>query len=105
MAAQKQILEGIRILDLTQGLSGMLRRLPHAVHDWVFGWALAVLVAVCFAFGVGVRAEEPIKPIPEEIEVNAEKLRLGRTLFSDPIVRPRKRGFCGTPDRRAGQGS
>ena len=81
--AQKQILGGIRILDLTQWLSRTRRRLPHAVHDRVFGRVLAVL-AVCFAFVVGVRAEEPIKPIPEEIEVNAEKLTLGRTLFYDP---------------------
>ncbi len=59
------------------------RRLPHAVHNRVFGRVLALL-AVCFAFVGGVRAEEPIKPIPEEIGVNAENLTLGRALFSDP---------------------
>ena len=32
----------------------------------------------------GVGADEPIKPIPEEIEVNAEKAELGRALFHDP---------------------
>ena len=44
----------------------------------------AVLAAVCFTFVVGVRAEESIEPIPEEIEINAEKLMLGRMLFYDP---------------------
>ena len=43
-----------------------------------------VLAAVCFTFVVGVRAEEPIEPLPEEIAVNAEKLMLGRMLFYDP---------------------
>ena len=43
-----------------------------------------VCAAVCFTFVVGVRAEEPIKPTPEEIEINAEKLMLGRMLFYDP---------------------
>ena len=32
----------------------------------------------------GAGADEPIKPIPEEIEVNAEKAALGRALFHDP---------------------
>ena len=31
-----------------------------------------------------VGAEEPIKPIPEDIEVNADKVALGRALFHDP---------------------
>ena len=43
-----------------------------------------VCAAVCFTFIVGVRAEESIKPTPEEIEVNAEKVMLGRMLFYDP---------------------
>ena len=32
----------------------------------------------------GVGADEPIKPIPEDIGVNAEKAELGRSLFHDP---------------------
>lgn len=43
-----------------------------------------VFAVVCFAFVVGVRAEEPIKLVPKEIEVNTEKLMLGRMLFYDP---------------------
>ena len=34
--------------------------------------------------GGGVRAAEPIKPIPTDIEVNADKAALGRALFHDP---------------------
>ena len=34
--------------------------------------------------GGGVHAAEPIKPIPTDIEVNADKAALGRTLFHDP---------------------
>lgn len=44
-------------------------------------WAV---LAVCFAFVGAVGAEEPIKPIPEKVEVNAEKLPLGRALYYDP---------------------
>lgn len=69
--------------NLTQGLSRILRRLPHAVYDRAFGWVL-MLLAVSSAFVSDIRAEEPIKPLPEEVEVNAEKLPLGRTLFYDP---------------------
>ncbi|MDE0381801.1 MAG: cytochrome-c peroxidase, partial [Rhodospirillales bacterium] len=35
---------------------------------------------------VGVLAEEPIKPIPETIDVNPWKVDLGRSLFHDPIL-------------------
>ena len=34
--------------------------------------------------GNGTRAEEPIRPIPDRVEVNAEKAALGRALFHDP---------------------
>ena len=33
-----------------------------------------------------VRAEEPILPIPETVDVNPAKVALGRTLFHDPIL-------------------
>ncbi len=59
MSTQKLTLESIRI-------------------TWI------VFAVVCFAFVSDVRAEEPIKPILEEIEVNVEKLMLGRMLFYDP---------------------
>ena len=42
----------------------------------------ALVASIVLAGGIG--AEEPIKPIPEEIEVNAEKAELGRALFHDP---------------------
>ena len=43
-----------------------------------------MLLTVYSAFVSDIHAEEPIKPIPEKVEVNAEKLPLGRTLFYDP---------------------
>ena len=55
---------------------------------WVVG------AAVCFTFVVGVRAEEPIKPIPEEIEINTEKLMLGRMLFYDPRLSKNNTTSC-----------
>ena len=33
---------------------------------------------------LGARAAEPIKPIPQKVEVDAEKVALGRALFHDP---------------------
>ena len=61
-------------------------------HSRVFDWVLAL--TICFAFVSDLRAEEssettseevePIKPIPEEVEVNAAKVMLGRMLFYDP---------------------
>ena len=42
----------------------------------------ALVASMVLAGGVG--ADEPIKPIPEESEVNAEKAELGRALFHDP---------------------
>jgi len=50
-------------------------------------WALAACIALLASAGHpgnGVRAAEPIKPIPEAVEVNAEKAALGRALFNDP---------------------
>ena len=48
---------------------------------------VARLAMLAVAFGCvagGARAAEPIKPIPEQVEVNAEKAALGRDLFHDP---------------------
>ena len=43
------------------------------------------LLAVAFDLPApGARVDEPIKPIPERVEVNAEKAALGRDLFHDP---------------------
>ncbi len=63
--------------------------------SWVFGWALELIV--CFAFVGEGRTEEPskaapeeakegepIKPVPEEVDVNVAKAMLGRMLFYDP---------------------
>ena len=45
---------------------------------------LAIL-AVSFGLpGHGAHAAEPIKPIPEQVEVSPEKAALGRDLFHDP---------------------
>ena len=47
--------------------------------------ACLVLLSAAFGFaGDPARAAEPIKPIPDEIEVHAEKAALGRALFHDP---------------------
>ena len=47
--------------------------------------ACLVFLAAAFGFaGDPARAVEPIKPIPDDIEVHAEKAALGRALFHDP---------------------
>ena len=47
--------------------------------------ACLVFLAAAFGFAGGpARAVEPIKPIPDDIEVHAEKAALGRALFHDP---------------------
>ena len=49
--------------------------------------ACFTISAAVFAFpGGGVGAAEPIKPIPEDNEVNVEKAALGRALFHDPRI-------------------
>lgn len=60
----------------------MRRRLPHAAYDRVFGWVL-MLLTVYSAFVSDIRAEELIKPLPEEVEVNAERL-LGESTELSP---------------------
>ena len=47
--------------------------------------ALAVLGTALF-LACGARAEEPISPIPETVDVDPEKVELGRQLFHDPIL-------------------
>ena len=42
--------------------------------------------AACFLAAAGGHAEEPIKPIPETVDVNPRKVALGRALFHDPIL-------------------
>ena len=46
---------------------------------------LAVLGTALFLV-CGARAEEPISPIPETVDVDPEKVKLGRQLFHDPIL-------------------
>ena len=49
------------------------------------GWAAAFgLATACLAFAGDVRGGEPIHPIPEQIELNSDKVALGRALFHDP---------------------
>ena len=47
-------------------------------------FAVAGLAALLLA--AGVHAEEPIKPIPEAVNVNPFKVELGRSLFHDTIL-------------------
>lgn len=86
IAFQKQTLTGTRRRDLPQ-------RLCHLAKRWMLYWTL-MLPSTCFIFVIDIYAqesiksvleeEEPIKPIPERVEVNAEKAMLGRMLFYDP---------------------
>ena len=46
-------------------------------------WLAFVAVSLS-TFGHEAPAAEPIKPIPEQVEVNPEKVALGRDLFHDP---------------------
>ena len=49
------------------------------------GWAARLgLAAACLALAGGARGGEPIHPIPERIELNRDKVALGRALFHDP---------------------
>ena len=50
----------------------------------VLAACLAVFAASVGSPGIGIRAAEPIRPIPDRIEVNAERAALGRALFHDP---------------------
>ena len=47
---------------------------------------LAAVLAAAALLAPGARAEEPISPIPETVDVNPEKVELGRQLFHDPIL-------------------
>ena len=47
----------------------------------------AVLWIAAFpAFGLAAGAEEPISPIPDKVDVDPAKAKLGRALFHDPIL-------------------
>ena len=60
------------------------RRQRSRPRRGVLAACLAVLAGTAGMPVGGARAAEPIKPIPEQIEVNAEKAALGRALFHDP---------------------
>ena len=45
---------------------------------------MSILVVAFALIARSARAAEPIRPIPEQVEVNAEKAALGRDLFHDP---------------------
>ena len=61
-----------------------LRRQPSRPRRELLAACLAVLAGTAGMPGGGARAAEPIKPIPVQVEVNAEKAALGRALFHDP---------------------
>ena len=54
------------------------------------GWTVSLVASLAmgaFALAGGeVRAEEPILPIPEQVDVNPDKVALGRALFHDPVL-------------------
>ncbi len=62
--------------------------MPHSrrpsFNGFFFRFLAPVGIAALLAFGA--RAEEPISPIPETVDVNPEKVELGRRLFHDPIL-------------------
>ncbi len=47
--------------------------------------AVEILITILLSFG-SLGADGFIKPIPDSIEVDAEKVQLGKKLFSDPIL-------------------
>ncbi len=64
---------------MTATLSPYRRRAASSALLWVAVGALLVLAA-------GVEAEEPILPIPRQVDVDPAKAALGRDLFHDPIL-------------------
>ena len=71
-------------------LPSMIRRRERLPDSRRRGARLAACVLIFAAAvaspGGSPRAAEPIKPIPEQVEVNAEKVALGRALFHDPRI-------------------
>ena len=59
------------------------RRLHSPFARTALAAGLAVAAAALGLHGIGLHAAEPIKPIPAYIEVNAQKVALGRALFHD----------------------
>ena len=45
-----------------------------------------IAVWLCLALATRAHAEEPIKPIPQTVDVDARKVALGRALFHDPLL-------------------
>ena len=45
-----------------------------------------IAASVSIALAVGSEDEEPIRPIPEAVDVDPRKVQLGRSLFHDPIL-------------------
>ena len=48
--------------------------------------AAGLAVCLCVALAVGDDGDEPIKPIPESVDVDPRRVALGRALFHDPIL-------------------
>ena len=63
----------------------MIARCTQTGQRWVRASALAA--AACFAMPLafsGASAQEPIRPIPQEVDTDPKKVALGRLLFNDP---------------------
>lgn len=59
------------------------RARTRVLQRWPGRRPLLVLAAAIALTGAGARAQEPIKPIPEQVDVDPAKVELGRTLFHD----------------------
>ena len=59
------------------------RARTRVLQRWPGRRPLLVLAAAIALAGAGARAQEPIKPIPEQVDVDPAKVELGRTLFHD----------------------
>ena len=53
---------------------------------WTVSLAASLAIGALWLACGDVRAEEPILPIPEQVDVNPAKVELGRTLFHDPVL-------------------
>ncbi len=53
---------------------------------WTVSLAASLAMGALWLAGGAVHAEEPILPIPEQVDVNPDKVALGRALFHDPVL-------------------
>lgn len=60
-------------------------RIWHCSRTLMFSLVSVVLAALIMLSGT-LRAEEPLSPIPQQVDADPEKVRLGRALFHDPAL-------------------